>query len=92
MLPQMMSFQQYYSPLTTSLEQHYSHVDNNDFCNNDDAINNIKAYNICVELYNSTRGTHFNSPVDDKGVNYSNISINDEDKRRYDTPINNRDN
>lgn len=78
--------------LTTSLEQHYSPVHNNDFCNNDDAINNTKADNICVELYNSMRGTHFNSPVDDKGISYSNISINAKDKRQYDTPINNRDN
>lgn len=78
--------------LTTSLEQHYSPVHNNDFCNNDDAINNTKSDNICVELYNSMRGTHFNSPVNDKGISYSNISINDEDKCRYDTPINNRDN
>ena len=66
--------------LTTSLEQHYSPVHNNDFCNNDDAINNTKADNICVEPSNSMRGIHFNSAVNDEGTGHSNIPINDEDE------------
>lgn len=54
-------------PSTASLEQCYSSYYNNDFYNDDNFINdirNIEADNVCEELYNSTRSTHFNNPVD----------------------------
>lgn len=79
--------------LTISLEQHYSLFHNNDFHSNDvDDINNTWANNACVELYNITRGTHFNSPVDNGGISHSDIRINIKEEPQYNILINNRDN
>ena len=64
--------------LTTSLEQHYSLFHNNDFHSNDDHvddINNIRTDNACVELYNITRGAHFNGPVNDGSISHFDIRI-----------------
>lgn len=44
-----------------------------------------------MKLCNNTRGTHFNSLIDDQDVNYFNILSNDEDKHQYVNPINNKD-
>ena len=70
----------------TSLEQHYFLFHNNNFCNNDDSIDdisNIKADSVYVESYNS--------PVDDKGIGHFIIPIDNEDEHQYNISINNRD-
>lgn len=82
-------------PLKMSLEQYYSPFLNNNFHNNNDLIDDIsntQENGVCKEPYNSIRSTHFNSPVDDRGVDHSDISINDEVEYQHDIRINNKEN
>ena len=70
-------------PLGTSLGQHYSPFQNNEFRSYDNA---------CLEPFNSMQGMNSNIEVDDRGIGHSDIPINNEDEHQYDIPINNRDN
>ena len=45
-----------------------------------------------MELYNITRGTHFNSSVDNGGISHSDIRINVKEEPQYNILINNKDN
>ncbi|KAH9659886.1 SWIM-type domain-containing protein [Citrus sinensis] len=74
-------------PLRTSLGQHYSPFQNNEFRSYDDPgynTNNTEADN--VQSMNS------NTEVDDRDTGHSDIPINDEDEHQYNIPVNNREN
>ena len=70
-------------------------INNNDFRNNDDPIDDIRDIsinNVCMRPYNYKTNNHFNSSVHNGGVGPSDIRTNDEDENQNNIPINNKDN
>lgn len=46
---------------------------------------------MCVNPYNSSIGHHFNSSIDNRGIIYSDILINNEDEGQDNIHIDNRE-